>query len=162
MSHEATAVLIRGENFPAEVRVLFAGQPTEIPPVCRPGAGEIDVTTPAGPMGDVEVSVEAADDSANADNLMLRFMEREVPRPYRKHLAGQRLKSRRQELQLTQKEVAEQVRSLPSGISELSRVKDWQPYISRVENESWDKAPDELYVLLAETYRLPLSFFLRQ
>ena len=162
MSHEETPVLIRGENFPQDVRVLFAGKAADNPPTCRPDAGEIDVTTPVGHVGDVEIRVEAADDAGNGDFLLLRFMERPVPRPYRLHIDGQRLRARRQELSMTQREAADRVRSLKSDISELQRVKNWQPYICRVEAESWNNAPDELYVRLAELYGKPLSSFLRQ
>jgi hypothetical protein len=149
MSHEATAVLIRGENLPAEVRVLFAGQPAETPPVCRPAAGEIDLTTPVGLVGDVEVRVEAADDAGNGDGVVLRFMERQVPRPYHKHIDVQRLRARREQLGLTQKQVAD-------------RVGSFQPYISRLEREKWLDAPDDLFVLLAEVYGVPLSSFVKQ
>jgi hypothetical protein len=161
ISHEPTAVLIRGENFPADVRVTFAGQPSPSQPVCRPAVGEVDVTTPTGLIGDVEVCVEAADAAENASSLKLRFVEREVPRPYRQHIDGQRLRARRLECRLTQKDVADRVQSLQPKIPQLQRVKDWQPYISRVENERWDDAPDELYVRLAEVYEKPLSYFLR-
>ena len=45
MSREPTAVLIRGENFPPDAQVLFGGEPSPTPSVCRPDAGEIDVIT---------------------------------------------------------------------------------------------------------------------
>lgn len=149
MSHEPTAVLVRAENLPAEVRVLFAGQPALTPPVCRPNAGEIDVTTPVGLVGDVEVRIEAADDQGNADAAVLRFTERQVPRPYHQHLDRQRLRARREQLGLKQKDVAELVGSK-------------QPYISSLETGKWADAPDELYARLAEVYRMPLSSFLKQ
>jgi hypothetical protein len=149
MSHEPTAVLIQGENFPAEVRVLFAGQPAPMQPVCRPGVGQIDVTTPTGLVDDVEVRVEAMDDPNNAACLILRFVEREVPRPYCRHVDRGRLKARREELKLKQKEVAQQVGSL-------------QPHISRLETGKWADAPDELFVRLAERYGVPLSHFLKR
>jgi hypothetical protein len=161
MSHEETPVLIRGENLPAEVQVLFAGQPASALPVCRPSLGEIDATTPVGLVGDVEVQVKAADDPGNGGTLMLRFMEREVPRPYREHIAGERLKARRLELGLNQKEVAERLQSSHPDISQLSRAKGWQPYISKLEKEAWQKAPDQVYVWLAEVYGMPLSSFLK-
>jgi hypothetical protein len=161
MSHEGTAVLIRGENLPDEVRVLFASQVAETPPVCRPATGEVDVTTPVGLVGDVEVRVEAAEDSGNGDTLVLRFMEREPPRPYRDHIDGRRLAARREQLGLKQKEVGNQLVVAHPEISQISRVKDWQPYISRVENETWEKAPDDLYLWLAELYGMPLSSFLK-
>jgi DNA-binding XRE family transcriptional regulator len=149
MSHEPTAVLIQGENLPAEVRVLFAGQTVLAQPVCRPAEGQIDATTPTGLVGDVEVRVEARDDPDNAACLLLRFVEREVPRPYCRHIDRRRLKARREELKLTQKDVAQQVGSL-------------QPYISRLETGRWTDAPDELFVRLAEVYGLPLSQLLKR
>jgi hypothetical protein len=148
MSHEATAVLIRGENLPADMRVLFAGQPAGMPPVCRPATGEIDATTPVGLVGDVDVRVEAADDPGNGETVKLRFMVREVPRPYHRHLDPQRLRTRREQMGLTQKQVAE-------------RVGSFQPHISKLERGKWP-APDDLFVRLAEVYRLPLSSFVKQ
>jgi transcriptional regulator with XRE-family HTH domain len=140
-------VLIRGEHLPADVRVLFAGKPTTGAVVCRPVVGEVDVTTPVGLVGDVEVRVEARDDPSNGAALVLRFMEREVPRPYHRHISGQRLRVRREALGLTQKQVAE-------------RTGSKQPYISALERNKWAGAPDELYVRLAEVYGMPLSSFL--
>jgi hypothetical protein len=162
MSHEATAVLIRGENLPADVRVLFGGQEIQTPHVCRPEAGEIDVTSPVGLVGDVEVRVEAVDEPGDGDCLILLFMERQVPRPYRQHIDSQRLKDRRLELKLSQKDVANRLLDSHPEISKLSRVKDWQPYVSRVENGTWRTAPDDLYVWLAELYGRPLSSFAKQ
>jgi transcriptional regulator with XRE-family HTH domain len=147
MSHEATAVLIRGENLPAEVWVLFGGHPVETPPVCRPAAGEIDVTTPVGLIGDVDLRVEAADDPGNGDCVVLRFMERQVPRPYHRHINRHRLAAWRERRKLTQKEVAE-------------RIGSKQPYISALETGKRTDALDEVYVRLAEVYGVPLSSFL--
>jgi hypothetical protein len=149
MSYEPTAVLIRGENFPADVRVLFAGQPAPVQPVCRPDAGEIDVTTPTGMVGDIEVRVEAEDAADNAASLSLWFLEREVPRPYRQYLDGQRLRARREELRLTQQQVAERVGSL-------------QQYISRLERGKLPNAPDDLYARVTQVYGVPLSHFLKR
>jgi hypothetical protein len=150
MSHEPTAVLIRAENLPAEVRVLFDGQEAETPPVCRPAAGEIDVTTPVGPVGDVQVRVQAAEGPDNGDCVVLRFMERPVPRPYHQHIDGQLLKKRREQLGLSQKQVADLVSSL-------------QPTISRLETgrRKGNPPPDDLFVRLAEVYGKPLSSFVK-
>ncbi len=161
MSHEPTAVLIRGDNLPAEVRVLFAGQPVETPPVCRPTAGEIDATTPVGLVGDVEVRVEAADEPTNGAVLVLRFMEREPRRPYSQHIDGRRLAARREDLHLSQTEVAKRLVAAHPEISQVGRIKDWRPYISQIENERWSKAPDDLYLWLAELYGKPLSSFVK-
>ena len=131
------------------MRVLFAGQPVETPSVCRADEGQIDATTPVGLVGDVDVRVEAADDPENGASLVLRFMERQPQRPYCRHIDRQRLRARREELGLTQTEVA-------------NRIKSKQSYISKLETGKWTDAPDDLYVRLAELYGMPLSSFLRQ
>jgi hypothetical protein len=153
MSHEPTAVLIRGENFLADVRVLFAGEPAPIPPVCRPNDGEIDVTTPTGLVGDVEVRAQAADDPNNGAALTLRFLEREVPRPYREHIDGKKLQKRRKELGLTQYVVAKRVSD--------NQYKVTQDKISALERGVWKGVPEDLYNRLAELYGQPLSSFRR-
>jgi hypothetical protein len=148
MSHPPSPVRIRGENLPAEVRVLFAGH---LAPqiVCRPEVGEITATTPAGLLGDIEVRVEAVDDSSNGADLSLTFLSRGVPRPYRDHIDGQLLKARRKELGWTQQQVADLIKSK-------------QTYISNLELGKWKKPPDEMYARLADLYQRPLSSFLRQ
>ncbi len=146
VAHEPTPLLIRGENFPAEVRVLFNGQPAPTPPICRPADGEIDVTTPTELEGEVEVRVEATADAENGASLRLHFLARPVPRPYARSLDRQKLKDRRLELKLTQATVAERVGTL-------------QPYISLLERGKWAKAPDNLFFDLAELYEKPLSYF---
>ncbi len=146
VSHEPTPLLIRGENFPAEVRVLFNGTAAPTQPICRPAVGEIDVTTPTELEGEIAVRVEAADDAGNGANLPLRFLSRSVPRPYCRCIDGQRLKARRRELGLTQEAVAERVGTLGQ-------------YVSRLETGKWTKASDDLYVRLAELYGKPLSSF---
>ncbi len=148
VSHETSAVLICGKNLPADVRVLFNGQPVEMPPVCRPATGEIDVTTPAGLVGDVEVRVEAADDPNNSDSVQLHFMQRPVPLPYCEHIDPQKLKDRRRELGLTQKQAGDWVGKKP-----------WE--IGKLERAEWKDAPDELYARLAQVYEAPLSSFLK-
>jgi hypothetical protein len=142
-------VLIRGEHIPTEVQVLFAGNPASILPICRPEKGEIDATPPTGLLGDVEVRVQSVDKPDNADSLVLRFVEREVPRPYCKHLDRRILRARREELKLTQQHVAEQVGSS-------------QYRISHLEIGRWTDPPDELFVRLAKLYGLPLRHFLKQ
>jgi hypothetical protein len=148
ISHEPTVLLIRGENIPNEVKVFFDGQPAPPEPVCRPGVGEIDVTTPTELVGDIEVRVEAADDPKNRGSLTLRFVKREVPRPYCKHIDRQKLRACREQLKLTQKDAAEMVGTK-------------QPYISKLETGRWSDAPDDLYARLAESYGFPLSYFLK-
>ena len=62
--------------------------------MCRPNVSEIDATTPVGLVGDVEIRVEASDNPGNGDVVVLRFMERQVPRPYHQYIDRQRLRSR--------------------------------------------------------------------
>ena len=145
---EQRPLLVRGENFPADVRIFFAGRPAPTPPICRPEVGEIDVTPPADLEGDIEVRVEAANDASNGASLLLRFLAQSLPRPYCRCIDPQQLKIRRLELDLTQTSVAE-------------RVGTRQQYISRLERGDWAKVPDDLYVRLAELYDRPLSYFQR-
>jgi DNA-binding XRE family transcriptional regulator len=149
ISHEPTAILIRGHHLPAEVQVLFGTASPPTAPVCRPVDGEVDVTTPTGLVGDIEVMVQAADNPANKASLSLRFVQREVPRPYCQHIDRHLLKARREQLKLTQKQVADQVGTQ-------------QPYLSQLETGKWTKAPDEVYVRLAKVYGTPLSAFLQR
>ena len=107
------------------------------------------------------VRVQAADDPATGDSLMLRFAVQLPQRPYREHISGQRLQDARLKRQLTQKQAADGLLANPN-IPELSRLKHWQLYIGKVENEKWDKAPDELYTELAELYGVPLSSLQKQ
>jgi DNA-binding XRE family transcriptional regulator len=146
VAHEPTPLLIRGDNFPAEVRVLFNGQPAPTPPICRPADGEIDVTTPTELHGEIEVRVEETADAENGASLPLRFLARPLPRPYARSIDPLKLRDRRVELHLTQAKVAERVGTL-------------QPYISRLETGKWANAPDDLFVNLAELYDKPLSYF---
>lgn len=146
VAHEPTPLLIRGTDFPVDVRVLFDGQPAATPPVCRPAAGEIDVTTPTELEGEIELRVEAAEDPNNGVSLPLRFIAKPPARPYCRSIDRQRLKARREECGLTQQAVAERVGFSPA-------------YISHVETGRRTNAADDLYVRLAELYDKPLSYF---
>jgi hypothetical protein len=149
MSHEATAVVISGSDLPADVQVLFSGQAVATPITCRPKDGEIDVTTPVGLLGDVEVRVQATDEPQNYACLTLRFETRQLPRPYCMHIDRLRLKARREAIPMTQKAVGDKV-----GCS--------QSKISNLETGRWTNAPDDLYERLADLYGQPLSAFLKQ
>lgn len=146
ISHEQTPVLITGTNLPGAIIITIGGQPPPSPPVCRPDDGQIDVTTPTGLQGDVEIVVQDEQHPDNVARIILRFVTASVPRPYCQHIDGTKLRERREALGLTQNRVGHQIGS-------------YQARISQLERESWGNAPDELYVKLAALYQRPLSDF---
>jgi hypothetical protein len=144
-SLEPKPILLQGENFPADVQVFFAGQQAERV-TCRPEQGQIDVTTPTGLKGEVEVRVQAADDAGNAACLPIFFQEREeVPKPYHQHIDRKLLKERRQQLKLTQRQVEKQLGKSASFLTALETGRS--------------KPGDDIFDKLAQIYQRPLEEF---
>jgi DNA-binding XRE family transcriptional regulator len=124
--HEPKAVRILGSHFRPEVSVFLRGQPiTPVTYHSNEGPTEvIEITTPVGLLGEVEVRVQAADDSQRFATGKLRFVDL-PPRPYALHVDREKIRKRRVELHLNQTQLGEQV-----GVSQ------WR--ISRFETNRWD------------------------
>jgi len=147
LSHERTAILIRGENLPENVRVAFGELPA-VDAVCRPAEGEIEATAPAGLRGDVQVRVEDAADAENWAIIALRYADRTPSKPYCNSLSGAKFRKQRLALGLIQKEVAKRI-----GVHVNT--------IGNIERETLSGRADENYEKLAKCYEKPLHFFLR-
>jgi hypothetical protein len=136
-SHEAKAVRIQGRHFRPEVAVLLANHKI-IPVTYHPNEGStevLEITTPVGLLGEVEVRVQAADDSQRFATVKLRF-EDPVPRPYAQHLDRQKFRRRREEMGLWQIDVARKVDGLTARSISDFEVNHWNP-------------PDEIIELIA-------------
>ncbi len=147
VSHEPTPILIRANNLPSDVEVHF-GETMAAPEsiACRTEDGEIDVTTPTGLKGEIKVLVLSADNPQNQSSATLSFSERQIPKPYAKHVDRSLLRQRRNELDLSQKDVGEMLGLPQTTVSAIERGKR--------------HPEDEVFVKMAEIYKKPLSDFI--
>jgi DNA-binding XRE family transcriptional regulator len=129
--HEPKAVRIEGRHLRPEVNVFLGGRPIT-PVTYHPNEGStevIEITTPAGLLGEVELRVQATDDSQRFATTKLRFVD-PLPRPYAQHVDREKVRKRRTELGLNQTQLGARV-----GVNQTN--------ISRFERDKWDP-PDEV------------------
>jgi hypothetical protein len=134
--HEPTAVRIHGRHFRPEVAVFLAGRPIT-PITCHVNDGQtevIEITTPVGHLGAVELRVQAADDPQRFATAQLTFVDT-PPRPYWRYVGRDKFKARRRELGMTQGQ-------LGKALQEPA----WK--VGNFENDHW-QAPDEFIERLA-------------
>jgi hypothetical protein len=125
--HEPTALRIKGRHFRPEVGVFLAGRPIT-PVTYHPNEGSmevIEVTTPVGLLGEVEVRVQAADDPSRFATANLRFTD-SLPRPYARHIDRGKMKKRRKEMGLIQLAIGTQVGLTAKKISDFE-LDRWNP-----------------------------------
>lgn len=136
-------VVIHATNLPRQVKVFFGKIEAE-KVNCQADNGEIHMVAPESRHGPVQVRVMAADDSDERETFIrFQFAEREPLRPYSKTISRQKLQRARNDLGLTQAEVARQI-GYSSG------------YMSQLENGR-NNPPDRVFEQLAEIYQVPLS-----
>jgi DNA-binding XRE family transcriptional regulator len=121
-------VRIHGSHFRPEVKVFLAGRPIT-PVIYQPNEGStevIEITTPTGFLGEIDVRVQSADDAERFATTKLLFVD-SLPRPYAPHVDRQKFKQRRwDELKLNQTQLEELVGVNQSKISQFERGK-WNP-----------------------------------
>jgi DNA-binding XRE family transcriptional regulator len=125
--HQPNAVRIQGSHFRPEVKVFLAGHPI-LPVTYHADAGStevIEITTPLGLLGDIEVRVQAVDDPQRFATATLRFVD-SFPRPYYKYVDRQKMKDRRTVMGLNQTQLGAQVGVNQTRISQFERNK-WNP-----------------------------------
>jgi DNA-binding XRE family transcriptional regulator len=125
--HEPKAVRIQGRHFQPAVTVFLAGRPMT-PVTYHPNEGStevIEITTPVGLLGEVEVRVQVADDSKRFATAKLRFVD-PLPRPYAEHVDREKIKKRRKEMGLVQVQVGERVGLTAARISRFE-TNQWNP-----------------------------------
>jgi DNA-binding XRE family transcriptional regulator len=144
-SNNPKLVVIKGENLPPEV-VVFFGDKQAVQAKSRPGRKEIEATPPKGLAGSVEVRVVAPD--GRDARIALHFLTDPIPRPYYKHLDGQKFKAKRLQLGHIQAEVATLI-----GRSTT--------YIWQIEN-GLNKPSDDTYEKIANYFNTPLVEFLKE
>lgn len=127
LPHVPTAVRIQGKNFRPEVTVFLAGRP--IAPVtyhANEGTTEIiEITTPVGLLGEIEVRIQAADDSQRFATAKLWFVD-PPPRPYASHMDRAKIKKRRLALNLSQTQLGARVGLNQTRVSSFETGK-WDP-----------------------------------
>jgi DNA-binding XRE family transcriptional regulator len=125
---EPKAVRIQGNHFRPEVSVSLAGRPIT-PVTYHPNEGStevIEITTPVGFLGEVEVRVQAVDDSRRFATTKLLFVD-PPPRPYSQYVDRQKMRQRRSdELKLNQTQLGDLVGVNQARISAFERGK-WHP-----------------------------------
>lgn len=136
---------ITGVQLPQFVEVLFNGN-VACPASCDPVMGKISVRTPIGLLGDVPVLVRDASNQCNAHEILLRFNQRELPRPYHEHISRELLRERRVSHNLNQTQVAEALRQ------RLPDLKVSQRTISAYELGKMNPS-DEVIIALAKVYQ---------
>jgi DNA-binding XRE family transcriptional regulator len=124
--HEPKAVRIEGRHFRPEVTVFLAGRAMS-PVTYHPNEGStevIEITTPVGLLGEVEVRVQA-DDSRRFATAKLRFVD-SPPRPYAQYVDREKIRTRRMEMGMNQTQLGGRVGVTQTNISrfELNR---WSP-----------------------------------
>ncbi len=146
VSNEPTALLIRAKHLPPEVEVFFAGAPAQRA-VCRPKQGEIDVTTPVGLLGEVEVRVQQVGVAENGSSGKVRFLRRELRSPYHKSIDRSLFRLHRQEMGKTQLWVAQKL-----GYKSAYKV-------TVFETGTWEKPDDDFIIKLSKLYERELISF---
>jgi hypothetical protein len=128
--HEPTVVQIQGNHFQPEVLVFLNGRPiTPVLPQPNEGSTEvIEITTPIGLLGEVEVRVQAADDPQRFATAKLLFVD-PPPRPYAQHVDREKIKKRRLELGMS-----------PGGLGAEAGVSGG--WLGRFERNSWNPSDD--------------------
>jgi DNA-binding XRE family transcriptional regulator len=127
LPHESQAVRIKGRYFRPEVTVFLASR--EITPVTyHPKEGTedvIEITTPVGLLGEVEVRVQAMDDPQRFATSKLLFVD-SLPRPYAHSIDRVKVRKRRTEMGMIQKQVGDRVGVTASRISAFETNR-WNP-----------------------------------
>jgi DNA-binding XRE family transcriptional regulator len=130
---EPNAVRIQGKHFRPEVTVCLAGRPIT-PVTYHPNQGStevIEITTPVGLLGEVEVRVQAADDSQRFATAKLRFVDA-PPRPYAQNVDREKIRMRRMKQGLNQTQLGAHVGVSQTKISQFERNK-WHPSDEAIE-----------------------------
>lgn len=149
LSHESTLLTIRGESLPANVVVSFGGTPPTAA-VCRQADGVIEATAPPGLRGEVEVRVTDAEDGGNTGMVRVCGVDRAPPaRPYAASLSRRRFRARRNELNLTLKDVER-------------KTKIHYSQLSRFETGKWATPSDDVFERLAACYGLVVNDFAKR
>jgi DNA-binding XRE family transcriptional regulator len=130
---EPNAVRIQGKHFRPEVTVCLAGRPIT-PVTYHPNQGStevIEITTPVGLLGEVEVRVQAADDSQRFATTKLRFVDA-PPRPYAQYVDREKIRRRRLKQGLNQTQLGAHVGVSQTKISQFER-NQWHPSDDTIE-----------------------------
>jgi DNA-binding XRE family transcriptional regulator len=134
--HEPKAVRIQGRHFRPEVTVFLAGRPIT-PITYHPNEGStevIEIITPVGLLGEIEVRVQAVNDSQRFATAKLRFVD-SLPRPYALHVDRDKIRNRRVTMNLSQTQLGAE-----AGVNQTN--------ISRFERNRWNP-PDEIIERIA-------------
>lgn len=119
LSHEPTRVTIRGERLPLAVEVYFGEAPAQHI-TTHPEKGTIEVTTPTGITGSVEVRVVNADSKQELGRLEFTFLEQRLP-PLCDRVDRKKLRDRREALKLSQTLVAQKLNTYQQRIGKFER-----------------------------------------
>ncbi len=117
--------------------VFLDGRPIA-PVTYHPNEGStevIEITTPTGLLGEIEVRVQAADGPQRLATTKLQFVD-PVPRPYALHIDRAKIRKRRREIGLIQIQIGTQV-----GLSAAR--------IGRFENDKWNPSDDIIERIVA-------------
>lgn len=132
LPYAPTTVRLFGQHFGPDAKVFLAGKPIPVTTRDPEGTTEVlEITTPAGHFGDVEVRVQSSDDPNCFATTQLCFVD-PVPTPYAQHVDRQKMRNRREELGLTQTQLGAQVGINQTRISQFERRK-WDPSDEEVE-----------------------------
>jgi hypothetical protein len=135
--HEPTAVRIHGSHFRPEVTVFLAGRLIS-PVIYHPNEGSmevIEITTPVGLLGEVEVRVQAADDAQRFATTKLQFVD-PPPRPYAQYVDREKIRKRRTELGKSARTLGAE-----AGVT--------GPWIGRFEHNTWNPSDDVIERIVA-------------